>query len=229
MKTILVTGAAGGLGKTVVQYLLDKEYRVIATVRKESDVQQFDKHAALRIEVLDLANEWAVASFADRLSGEAAGVDAAFFLAGGFTMGSVEETGLEDIRRMIALNFETAYLLARPLFGHMKKKGWGRLVFIGAQAPLMPAKAKHMLAYSLSKSLLFSLAEALNADAKGTNVTASVVVPGTIDTEQNRKAMPDADTSQWVTPTELAQSLHFLVSPESNALRQTVLKAYKDL
>jgi NAD(P)-dependent dehydrogenase (short-subunit alcohol dehydrogenase family) len=83
-----------------------------------------------------------------------------------------------------------------------------------------------VVAYALSKSLLFTLAELLNAEAKGTNVTATMVVPSTLDTPANRENMPDADTGNWVQPEALAEVLEFVVSEKGSPLRETVLKVY---
>jgi hypothetical protein len=66
----------------------------------------------------------------------------------------------------MTLNFDTAYFLARPLFQHMMQNGYGRLVFIGSRPALQPGDGKSKLAYSLSKSLLFTLSDMLNAEAK---------------------------------------------------------------
>ena len=92
----------------------------------------------------------------------------------------------------------------------------------------MPEQGKGALAYSLTKSLLFRLAELLNATAKGKNVVASVVAPSTIDTAVNRKSMPDADFSAWVKPEDIATLLEFICSDEGNALREPVYKIYNN-
>jgi polyhydroxyalkanoate synthesis repressor PhaR len=63
---------------------------------------------------------------------------------------------------------------------------------------------------------------------KGTNVSATVVVPSTIDTAINRKGMPDADPSNWVKPEQLAAILEFINSDSGSPLRETVLKVYNN-
>jgi len=85
-----------------------------------------------------------------------------------------------------------------------------------------------LIAYSLSKSLLFKLAEYVNEEAKGKNVTATVVVPSTIDTAPNRKSMPNANPDNWVKPEALAEILEFIVSEKGTPLRETVLKVYNN-
>jgi NAD(P)-dependent dehydrogenase (short-subunit alcohol dehydrogenase family) len=124
------------------------------------------------------------------------------------------------------LNFQTAYNIARPVFLQMMKQGSGRIFLIGSRQGLNILKGKGALAYSLSKSLLFRLAELLNAEAKGKNVVVSVIVPSTIDTPQNRESMPDADFSSWVTASQIADIIYFYSSGESSAIREPVIKVY---
>ena len=141
-------------------------------------------------------------------------------------MGGVTDTRGADLRKMIALNLETAFYVARPLYAQMLAQGKGRLIFIGARPALVPAQGKNAVAYALSKSLLFHLADILNADAKGKDVVAHVVVPSTIDTPANRKSMPDADPGNWVTPAQLAEIFYFICSSPSTVLREPVWKVY---
>jgi NAD(P)-dependent dehydrogenase (short-subunit alcohol dehydrogenase family) len=110
----------------------------------------------------------------------------------------------------------------------MMEQNNGRIVFIGARPALQASAGKNLIAYGLSKSLLFKLAEYLNAEAKGKNITVSVIAPSTIDTEPNRKSMSDADFDKWVKPEALAEVLEFLMSEKGNVLRETVLKVYNN-
>ena len=86
--------------------------------------------------------------------------------------------------------------------------------------------SKGMVAYGLSKSLIFRLAEMMNDEAKGTNVVTNVVAPSTIDTPSNRKSMPDADFSKWVTPEAIADVIYFHCSDEATIMREPVIKVY---
>jgi NAD(P)-dependent dehydrogenase (short-subunit alcohol dehydrogenase family) len=173
-------------------------------------------------------NEEATTVFVKTLVEKYTRIDAALLLVGGFAMGNIQETTGTDIDRQLSLNFKTAYFVTRPLFAHMMEKGNGRLVFIGARPAIAPAQGKDLLAYGLSKSLLFKLAEYLNEEAKGKNVTATVVVPSTLDTPLNRKSMPDVNPANWVTPDALAEILAFMVSDTAGTLRETVLKVYNN-
>lgn len=229
MKTVIITGANGNLGTAVTTYFLEQGYRVVATVLKEADKDVLAPHANLLIKVVNLSDEAEAALFAQEVITSYKQVDAALLLVGGFAMGNLKSTTGADIKKQFALNFDTAYHLARPLFEHMMEKGSGRIVFIGARPALQPAAGKNLIAYGLSKSLLFKLAEYLNEEAKGSNVTATVVVPSTLDTPQNRKSMPEVDPAKWVKPQAIAEVLEFVVSEKGRPLRESILKVYNDI
>jgi NAD(P)-dependent dehydrogenase (short-subunit alcohol dehydrogenase family) len=228
MKTVIITGANGNLGTAVTNSFLAKNYKVIATVRKEEDLKELPQHKNLQAEVLDLTNEEKTESFVHKIIEQHKTIDGVLLLVGGFAMGGVAATKSEDIRKQISLNFDTAYHVTRPLFQHMIEKNSGRIVFIGARPALQASAGKNLIAYGLSKSLLFKLAEYLNAEAKGKNVTVTVVAPSTIDTEPNRKSMPDTDFDKWVKPEALAEILEFIISGKGDPLRETVLKVYNN-
>ena len=228
MKTVIITGGNGNLGTAVTKEFLDKNYRVVATVPDEKLKSEFQPHPNLDVSVVNLMNEKETAGFIEMSIQKYKSIDAALLLVGGFAMGDLAATSGDDIHKQIALNFETAYYVTRPLFDHMLANKKGRIVFIGARPALNPAQGKGLVAYALSKSLLFKLADILNEAAKGINLTVSVIVPSTLDTPLNRKSMPDTDPDIWVKPGEIAETLEFLVSDKSTALRETVLKIYNN-
>jgi NAD(P)-dependent dehydrogenase (short-subunit alcohol dehydrogenase family) len=228
MKTVIITGANGNLGTAVTKEFLNKNYRVIVTIASENAKADLLAHPNLEIYVVNLTNEKETALFVEKTIQKFQVIDAALLLVGGFAMGDIAATSGEDLHKQIALNFETAYYITRPLFAHMMNNKKGNIVFIGARPALNPAQGKGLIAYALSKSLLFKLAEYLNEAAKGVNVSVSVVVPSTLDTPLNRKSMPDVNPYNWVKPSEIAETLEFIVSDKSSALRETVLKIYNN-
>jgi NAD(P)-dependent dehydrogenase (short-subunit alcohol dehydrogenase family) len=228
MKTVIITGAHGNLGSAVSEFFLDKGYQIVATISAEAERASMPRHKNLDVQVVDLSDESATGSLLGSLISKYGKIDGALLLAGGFAPGNIAATAGSDLKKQFTLNFETAYYLCRPLFKHMMEQNNGRIVFIGARPALVASQGKNAMAYGLSKSLLFKLAEYLNAEAKDKNVTATVVVPSTIDTPTNRKSMPDADPSKWVRPEQLAAILEFLISDMGSALRETVLKVYNN-
>ncbi|HUM47348.1 MAG TPA: SDR family NAD(P)-dependent oxidoreductase, partial [Chitinophagales bacterium] len=225
-KTVIITGANGNLGTAVVKKFLESGYKVVATVIHESMLDAFEKHERLEVSAVDLANEADTSSFISTTISKYKTVDATLMLAGGFAAGDISKTASGDVLKMVTLNFETAYHVARPLFEHMKQNDSGRLIFVGARPALNANAGKNMIAYALSKSMVIKLAELLNADAKGKNVTATVVIPSTIDTPPNRKSMPDANFDDWVKAEQIADLMEMVCSDTGNPLRETVLKIY---
>ena len=228
MRNIIITGANGNLGLAVTKKFLDKGYRVIATVIHEDVRNDLGTHRNLQVEVVNLTGEEETNFFVQRVLDKYKKIDAAIMLVGGFAAGNIASTTIRDIQKQISLNFDTAYNVTRPLFQHMIQNNYGRLVYIGARPALKPDAGKNLVAYGLGKSLLFKLTAFLNEEARGKDVTASVIVPSTIDTPVNRKSMPDADPDSWVKPDQLAAVLDFIISESGSALRETVLKVYNN-
>ncbi|HYG38862.1 MAG TPA: SDR family NAD(P)-dependent oxidoreductase [Cytophagales bacterium] len=223
-KLAIITGAAGGLGKSTVEKFLEKKYKVIATIRPGKKLG-IDNPLLEEIS-LDLSKEVEVEAFVKEVVKKHDKIDAAIMLVGGFAMGDISSTTGQDIKDMYALNFETAYFLARPVFQQMISQESGRMVFIGSKPALSAKDGKGTLAYALSKSLLIKLSEHLNEEGKGKNVASYIIAPSIIDTPQNRKDMPNADLSKWVKPQAIAEIIEFTCSGSGSELRDTVLKVY---
>lgn len=228
MKTAIVTGATGNLGLAIVNKFIDEGYKVIGTVIPNDPVQPnlpADKFEKI---VVDLMNEEESEKFVKAIVSKYGSIDTAVLTVGGFALGSVVETKTSDITKQYKLNFETAYNVARPIFAQMMKQDSGRIFFIGSRPGLDAVHSKGMVAYGLGKSLIFRLAELMNDEAKGTNVVTSVIVPSTIDTAQNRKAIPNGDPSKWVKPETIADIIHFYCSDTATALREPLVKIYNN-
>jgi len=226
MKSIIITGANGNLGSAVVKKFLDEKYKVIAVDSADNHLGFAKGNSVFQFKTVDLSNEQAATAFAQEAIESNKKIDGGLLLVGGFAMGGIDKTTGADIDKMISLNFKTAFFLARALYQHMKSNGYGRLVLVGARPALIAEQGKAMLAYALSKSMLFKLAEFLNADAKGKNVVTAVLVPGTIDTPQNRKAMPNANFNNWVTAEKIADTILYYCCDISAVLREPVIKLY---
>ncbi|KAA9039100.1 SDR family NAD(P)-dependent oxidoreductase [Ginsengibacter hankyongi] len=228
MKTIMITGATGNMGQAVVKKFVQEGYFVIGTViPNDTTPINFPADKFEKV-VVDLGDEEASGKFIDTVISKYKSVDAAVLTVGGFAMGSIVDTKTSDIEKQYKLNFETAYNVARPVFIQMLKQNSGRIFIIGSKPGLDARNGKGMVAYGLAKSLIFRLAELMNAEAKGKNVVTSVVVPSTIDTPPNRKAMPEAHFDNWVKPEAIADVIYWHCTDEAAALREPVLKVYNN-
>jgi NAD(P)-dependent dehydrogenase (short-subunit alcohol dehydrogenase family) len=223
MKNVLITGAAGNLGTAVVDKFLSEQWNVIAITDPK---HSHNLKPSVITYTADLTNEVDVNEVVAKIIDAHGIIDAALLLVGGFAPGNIHATDGAALRSQMSVNFETAYFTARPLFQHMIKQNSGRIVLVASKTALLSHVGKDFVAYSLSKFLLTKLAELLNAEGNSKNVVCSVIAPSTIDTEINRKSMPKADFSKWVKPSEIAESVYFLVGDKGSILRDPILKVY---
>ncbi len=224
--TILVTGAAGNLGKAVTEKFIKENYTVTGTVVEKDEFVSDNKN--FESVLVDLTDEKASADLVESIIKKYTSIDVAVLTVGGFAMGKIADTKTSDIYKQYKLNFETAYNIAQPVFMQMMKQNNGRIFLIGSKPGLDAKNSKGMVAYGLSKTLIFKLAELMNDEAKGNNVVVNVIVPGTIDTPQNRKAMPDADFSKWTKAEAIADIIFWYCSNEASVLREPVIKVYNN-
>ncbi len=227
-KIAIVTGASGNLGQSIVRKFIAEGYIVIGTAGPNDSApmdfpgDRFEKH------VVDLTDAAVSQKFTEAIISKYGSIDVVVLTVGGFAMGTIAETSSAEIMKQYKLNFETTYNIARPAFVQMMKQNNGRIFLIGSRPGLNAMHGKGMVAYGLAKSLVVRLAELMNIEAKGKNVVTSLVVPSTIDTPQNRKAMPNAHFSDWIKPEDIAQIIYFYSSLKGDSLRETVIKVYNN-
>ena len=134
-------------------------------------------------------------------------IDALVHVAGGFAGGNpIHETDDATWDAMMNLNLRAAFFILRSVIPHMRKEGRG--------ASWPSAAARHragsnIAAYSASKAALVSLVRTAALENRDLGITANVILPGTIDTDANRRSDPHADRSRWVSPERLAELAYF--------------------
>jgi len=226
MASLIITGANGNLGLTVVSRLLKDGYRLLA-VSGRAGAGNLPEDKNLITTEVDLLKEELAQKFIESALKNNPDIRAAVLLVGGFAMGKLAEIKKADLDKMIDLNFYSAYNLVRPLLKYfLGSPEGGQFILVGSRPGLNAADGKDFFAYSLSKSMIFKLAEFINAEGREKGVTATVIVPSTIDTEANRKAMPDADFSKWVPPENIAEAISFSLSDTGRMLRDSIIKIY---
>jgi NAD(P)-dependent dehydrogenase (short-subunit alcohol dehydrogenase family) len=213
MKNIIITGATGSLGRSVTREFLKGDYHLNLPVR--GPLVSSEKQTAWYADLTDAA---AVDKMISSVAEAQGVIDAAIHLVGGYKPGALDETGTADVTAMINLNFNSAFNLVQSLLPHYQKNGKGVFIFIGASSAMNTASAGYHVAYALSKRLLVSLAEMINASNHNTQIAAHILLPSTLDTPLNRSLMPDADFSAW-TPTEkLADVMRQIVEGDEKSL-----------
>jgi NAD(P)-dependent dehydrogenase (short-subunit alcohol dehydrogenase family) len=224
MKSIIVTGASGNLGKSVVTTLHEEGYRVLATFGSNRESGVFDHLANVKTDIVNVLEENNVLQYLAENADFS--IHAAVLLVGGFAKGTIEETNVATLDKMYRLNFISAFNIVKPLLTQFEQQGSGQFIFIGARPPLEIAESIDVFAYTMSKTLLFKLADYVNEYGKEKNIKATVLVPTTIDTPQTRQtAAPNTDFSKWITPDVIAQKIAHLVSDtEGGTLKGKIIK-----
>ena len=222
-KIALVTGASGGLGTHVTQALLDAGFTVVGLSPriKQSDFDHPNFTALpASLDSLDAAKK-AVDTVLARF-GE---IDVLAHLVGAFTGGqAIADTDDATFQRMFDVNLNSAFHILRAVLPHMRRAGAGRIIAIGSRAAEEPGPK--VGSYSASKAALVSLIKTVALENKDSGITANVILPGTIDTPANRKAMPGADVSQWVQPTSIASLIVWLAGDAAKDVTGAVIPVY---
>jgi NAD(P)-dependent dehydrogenase (short-subunit alcohol dehydrogenase family) len=222
-KVVLVTGANGGLGAYVTQAFLDAGATVVGTSRK---IQQSDfKSPNFTAMPAEISAAESAKNLVAQVVARFGRIDVLAHTVGAFAGGqSIAETDDATFKKMLDLNFNSAFYLLRAAVPAIRKAGNGRIIAIGSRAAVDPGPG--VGAYSASKAALVSLIRTVAAENKDAGVTANVILPGTIDTPANRKAIPNADISKWVQPANIASLAVWLAGDAGADVNGSVIPVY---
>jgi len=214
-----ISGGAGNLGRAVCAAFLDAGWRILVALHHADAKDALDALKAAhpgRVStcMLDLTTERGAESAIIQAVQWGGGLDAVVHGMGAWSGGAkVAETPVGVWEGMMMVNLTSAFLLSRAAIPRMVERGGGSLVFVSSRAA-HEARARNS-AYAVSKAGLLVLAETIAEEYRHDGVRANAVLPGTIDTPANRRAMPDADASKWTAPEEIARVILFLASSDS--------------
>jgi len=215
-KTVMVTGAAGNLGRAVADAFAGLGASLVLV-----DLKGRGDETGLFIET-DLLDQKSVNGAVEQAIARFGRIDILCNIAGGFRMGAaVHETADADWDFLLDLNARTVLHTARAVVPRMLATGGGKIVNIGAFAA--HKGAAQMAAYIASKSAVIRLTEAMAAELREKGINVNCVLPTIIDTPQNRADMPKADPKRWVAPQDLAKVVVFLSSDDARAVHGAAL------
>lgn len=223
----IVTGGTGALGRAVVQDLLGAGAQVVVPYLQEEGWQELRASAgeqAIRLtgNPVDLADVSQVEAFVQDTVSRAGRVDFLVCLAGGFAAGKSFESDAGAWERMLDLNLRSVFLLLRPVIPLMIRQNFGRVVTVSSGA-ILRGGGRGMAAYAVTKGAVRQLTEILAQELEGYDVHAHCVLPGTMDTASNRKAMPKANPDDWVKTGNVAHVIHFLLGDQARAVRSAAI------
>jgi NAD(P)-dependent dehydrogenase (short-subunit alcohol dehydrogenase family) len=222
-QVILITGGTGALGSAVSRAFLGEGARVAVTYRDSREFEQLQRAAgesdAARLAgwQVDLTNEAEMQRTVAALDAAFGRIDALVHAAGGYAGGTkLWQTDLAVFERMLALNLRAAFLACRATVPTMLRQNRGCIVTVAARAALTQPGGSG--AYVASKAAVLALMHSLSADLKGTGIRVNSILPNVIDTAANRKVMPQADSTGWAKPEDIARVIMFLCSADSELI-----------
>jgi NAD(P)-dependent dehydrogenase (short-subunit alcohol dehydrogenase family) len=225
--TVLVTGATGGLGPAVVAAFLDHGWRVVTTSRSGRPPQDLVGADRLESVATDLFEPADVAEAVTVAAGDRAGAPlrALVNLVGGYAVGGlVHETPVEQFERQLTLNLRPTYLVTQAVLPHLVEGGGGAVVCVSARAAVAPFRGAG--GYVSAKAAVLAFSQAVAVEYRAAGVRCNAVLPSVIDTPANRADQPDADTSRWVPPEQVAAVIRFLCSDDSAPTSGAAIPVY---
>ena len=214
-QVVIITGASGNLGGALAARFRESGATLVLVDRTADKLAQAYPELANNPQHFlvgaDLTNADAVKAVVEQTVARFGRVDVLVNTVGGFRAGTpLHETPLDTFDFMLNLNARTVYIAAQAGLPHMLARGYGKIVSIAAR-PGLEGRA-NQAAYSASKAAVLRLTESMAAEYRMQGINVNAIIPGTLDTPQNRAAMPDADVSNWVQPESLADVIAFLAS-----------------
>lgn len=221
-RVVIVTGAAGNLGNAVTRAFQSAGARLTLVDRAEDRLQRLypdmvDSFDYLLANSVDLTSAEAVQSMVDKTLERFGQIQVLVNTAGGYRAGTpVHETPLETWDFMLNLNARSVFLVSRAVIPHLLQQRYGKIINVAARVARQGRA--NMAVYSASKSAVVHLTESMAAELKGEGINVNCILPSTIDTPANRRAMPEADYSSWVKPQAIAEVILFLASDSASPL-----------
>lgn len=229
-QVVLITGGGGNLGGAVARAFYAAGARLALAERSPNHLPALfpeldDAGRHLLLGGVDLSQAEDVARLVGTTLERMGQIDVLVNTVGGYRAGQPpHETELETWEFMLELNARTTFLVCRAVIPAMLERGRGKIINTAARSALVGGANE--VAYSVSKSAVARLTESLAAAYKARGINVNAILPGTIDTPQNRAAMPKADFGRWVRPEHIAQVVLFLASDAASAINGALIPVY---
>ncbi len=229
-RVVVVTGASGNLGSAIADAFFATQANVVLVGRDPERTAEALPSLVTREKVwvsppTDLTSLSSTQEMVEETLDRYGHLDILANTVGGYRGGTpVQETSLETWDLMMNLNARTAFIVSHAVIPPMLEQGYGKIIHTASRAAL--EGTRRTAAYAASKSAVVRLTETLAAELKGKGINANCVLPSTMDTPENRSAMPSADPSQWVSPSTVAQAFLFLASEAAVAIHGVALPVF---
>lgn len=230
MRTALITGGTGGLGRALAPLLIADGFQLGITYlipaeaeALEAELQPDPDQVFLRR--VDSSDAEAVTAFVSDAAERFGSIDALVALVGGWAGGKdVEDTDDLRLERMLDLNLRSTFYSVRAVLPYLRETGKGRIVTVGSRAAVDNPSGQ--AAFNIAKAGVVALTKSVANELRGTEITANALLPSVIDTPATREAMPYADYVDWPTPAEIAGVIAFMLSDEAAVMNGATVPVY---
>lgn len=222
---VVVTGGTGALGSTLVSRLVEAGAQCHVPCFHLKELERFGlrEHRGVHLQAgIDLRSEASAEAFYATVP--AGSLWASFHVAGGFSMGPLEQVSAQTFIDLMQMNVLTSFLCSREAVKRMG--GAGRIVNVSARPALEPRQGAGMAPYTAAKAAVAALTISLAAELAPRGVLVNAVAPSILDTPANRRAMPGADYSAWPTCDQVASAMLTLASPSNTVMSGAIVPVY---
>ena len=227
---VIITGAVGNLGLATARTFRRTGFRTVLVDRPQdrlskvfADLTKSPDH--LLAGGVDLSSPVSVEKLVADALARFGRIDVLVNTVGGWGGGKpASEEALATWDFLFNVNLRTTLHCCRAVVPQMLKQQRGKIINVASRDGLLGSAGYS--AYSASKSAVLRLTESMADELKASNINVNCIMPGTIDTPQNRAAMPDANFSKWVEPSALADVILFLASDAARAINGAAVPVY---
>lgn len=220
-RVCVVTGANRGIGRAVAESLAECGAIVWLLARDEEKLQEVaeairSKEGQADWISLDITDEIPVCEAMRRITETSGSLDVLINNAGLGIYGPLSTFSADDFDAVQRVNVRGAFLCCREALKPMLQQGKGTIINISSVVGFKGYPDQS--AYAASKHALMGLTKSLSAEVHKKGIRVSAILPGGVDTEMVRKSRPDLDPSVLLDPTDVAQSVLYLLSLSDNAM-----------
>lgn len=223
-KRVIVTGASGGLGPSIVEACLALGAHVIATARRRTALDEvraaLNHHDRLDTAECDVTDPVGLEALFDAVErkGPLWGV---VHVVGGFGYGPIADLRDDEVTSLLSINLASTTLVMRGALKRMRSRGEGS--FVAISSATAESNTPSFGLYGATKAAVNYLVKTATMEHLDSNIRINAVAPATMDTPDNRKAMPNANAQNWVNTRDVAATVVWLLSDESRATRGAIL------
>ncbi len=219
-RAFAVTGGSGNLGHATAELLLERGATLAlfdhdARRSTESFAKQIEA-GVVTVTAVDLTDEAAVAAAVAAERARRGRFDGIVCTVGGYKAAPIQETTWVDWESMLNINLKATVASSRAALPTLVASGVGSIVHVASLAAL--AGTSGQAAYSAAKAAVLRFSEALADEVKASGVRVNAVLPGTMNTPQNRSWMSPEDAKKAIEPRLVGEVIAFLLSDEAAAV-----------